>query len=105
MTGKQSGPANDDTSLARCPPGYTLTKCLCSLSVCDGVTLPTNGGENCTAHKAGVGGRVRAVATCTKFDSEMISTTVTRVPEKDFGSQRIVLTYTCPKGNSLCREF
>ncbi|XP_065838937.1 uncharacterized protein [Oscarella lobularis] len=101
VTGRLSGSADDDTSLARCPPGYTLTTCLCSLSVCDGVTLPTNGGENCTAHKARVGGRVRAVATCTKFDPEMISTTVTRVPEKDFGNQRIVLTYTCPKGSVL----
>ncbi|XP_065838949.1 uncharacterized protein [Oscarella lobularis] len=98
VDGELSLPSDNATSFATCPQGYTLTRCQCSIVDCDGVMLPTNGEEKCTAYTSGI--PVRAVATCTKFDPEMISTTVTRVPEKDF-SERAIVTYTCPKGSVL----
>ena len=102
VDGELSLPSDNATSFATCPQGYTLTRCQCSIVDCDGVMLPTNGEEKCTAYTSGI--PVRAVATCTKFDPEMISTTVTRVPEKDF-SERAIVTYTCPKGDFIVQKM
>ena len=102
VVGELSLRSDDATSFATCPPGYTLTRCHCSIPDCDGATLPTNGEENCTVYTFGI--TVHAIAKCTKFDPKMISTTVTRVPEIDFSEQAIV-AYTCPKGDFIVQKI
>lgn len=97
VMGPMSLQKDDAPSKATCPSGYTLTHCQCSISQCDGAIISSTF-ESCTVYNANSRNKVQAQINCTRYNSSLVTTSLTRDPLSGFGGQ--FHTITCPTGQS-----
>ncbi|XP_067931359.1 uncharacterized protein [Watersipora subatra] len=95
LEGPESGTSDDSPSDAICPSGYHVTECYChDDSICDGSGLDPTNVRKCTSYKkAGVGGKVKAIARCklaTGYEVTVQSSTISSSDE-----------LTCPDGSVM----
>ncbi|XP_062504844.1 uncharacterized protein LOC134181591 [Corticium candelabrum] len=93
--GTRSAKRDDAQSKATCPAGYTLTHCQCEIGACDGAVIANNA-ESCTAYNNNNKNQVRVQINCTRFNRNIVSTSVIRDPSSGFANQHH--TITCPTG-------